>query len=158
MPYVKHVVWEWIDASDLPFYVGWGIMPIGHRHPAEYMWRERHKEASPLNEYLIANFDNEPRRGKDLTREKMHRNAAIAICRQRRKFLLDIGIDVLTSRPHSTKVGGGHRKLVVGDGVTYTSVREAARETGLTPGGITRRCKSPTIPDWYYIPNPEETK
>ena len=143
-------VWEWTNSQGEPKYVGIGRLDKDDRHPADVLWDQRIEFESHLTNWLRG-LKKQPRRSKTLPSLALHRQDAKGLFFSRRKQLKEEGITLLLRRPFGTSIGGGHHRAVVSpNGDVFVSVREAARDTGLSASQITRRCKSKNS-DWRYL-------
>lgn len=144
-------VWEWLDKDGTPMYVGRGRILDGV-HPAQALWNQRTK--AELDSHLmrwLRTFEEEPQRSDAVPELTIYQQEADGWFYARRAQLKERGVDLLSTRPFGTTVGGGTSRAVVSpEGDVYTSVREAVRDTGLSVATIIRFCKSPRS-DWKYV-------
>ena len=144
------MVWEWIDDQGRPVYVGMGSGPNADRVFMRAMLKAG-RVNNPLSEWLLS-VDGLPERSTAIPSMLLHKVDAMNTLQARRENLRRKGVRLLSRRPHGTKAGGGSPKLVEGpDGTLYTSVREAARKTGVTPATISRKCNDPISDDWSFV-------
>lgn len=143
----SYTVWIWKDDQGTPKYVGWGKITINH--PAKYAWAIREKYDSDLNKWLREN-EQEPRR--DVVDDiRYSKEDACYVANKLRRMYDQEGVELLESRPHGTRKGGGRAKPVLGpDLQIYDSVRSAAKSEGVHPCTITRYCQTEGS-GWDYL-------
>lgn len=144
----EYFAWEWLDADGSPMYVGWGKQVRG-KHPAEVMWKQR-KNGSKLGDRLAA-LTTEPQRSAAVPEVGLTKEEARTYCSARKRELHKNGVQLLSSRPHDSRRGGGSAVSVVDDaGREHESVRAAAEFHGLNPSTVSRFIRD-ALSGWFLL-------